>query len=125
MHHPDKGGDEKLFKEISEANEILSDKNKKESYDRYGHSNQRPTQQSGGFGGGMSMEDLMNEFNFGGGGGMGRQREKRGQDILFNMKISLEDVYNGVTKRFKYNRKAACTTCNAAGGTGEEICFSM
>ena len=125
-HHPDKGGDEKLFKEVSEANEILSNKEKKDNYDRYGHAGQRQTQ-GGGFGGGMSMEDLMNDINFGGGMGgnpFGRQREKRGQDILFNIRITLEDVFNGTTKKLKYNRKAACSGCNGAGGTNEETCSS-
>lgn len=124
-HHPDKGGDEKVFKEITEANEILSDKQKKATYDRYGHTKQRPQQQGGGFGAGMSMEDLMNQFNFGGGTGghpFGRQRERRGQDILFNMKVTLEDLFNGTTKKFKYNRTSACSSCNGAGGTEEQSC---
>lgn len=125
-HHPDKGGDEKVFKEISEANEVLSDKSKRESYDRYGHTNQRAAQQGGGFGGGfgggMTMEDLMNEFGFGGGPFGGRPREKRGQDIVFNMRITLEDSFNGVTKKFKYKRTSACGSCNGAGGTDEQTC---
>lgn len=118
-HHPDKGGNEKLFKEISEANEVLSDKTKKDNYDKYGHTNQRPRH------GGVNMEDIMKDFNFG--GGMGRNpfegpREKRGQDILFNMKITLEEVFNGSTKKFKYRRKAACVSCNGAGGTDKQVC---
>tara|TARA_R110000803_G_scaffold74903_4_gene139081 strand:+ start:9675 stop:10766 length:1092 start_codon:yes stop_codon:yes gene_type:complete len=129
-YHPDMNpGDkeaEEKFKEAAEANETLSDKVKKDNYDKFGHTGQRPTQ-GGGFGGGMSAEDLMNNFNFGGRSGrnpFGGQREKRGQDILFNMKVTLEDVFNGITKKFKYNRKSACGSCNGAGGANEETCSS-
>ena len=117
-HHPDKGGDEKLFKEISEANDILSDKNKKDNYDRYGHTNQRQRN------GGVNMEDIMNNFNFGGMGGnpFGGRREKRGQDIVVNMNITIEEVFNGVSKKFKYRRNSACVSCNGAGGTDKQTC---
>ena len=121
-HHPDKGGDENLFKEISEANETLSDKVKKDNYDKYGHTKQRPMQ------GGVNMEDMMNHFGGGmggnpfGGNPFGGHREKRGQDIIFNMKITLEEVFNGATKQFKYKRKAACVSCNGAGGTDKQVC---
>jgi molecular chaperone DnaJ len=116
-YHPDKNPDnkeaEEKFKEIAEAYDTLSDKTKKFNYDRFGHSNQR--QQSG-----PSMEDIMNEFGFG--GGRRRQQKRRGHDMIMNIQITLEDVHNGVTKRFKYRRNSPCGTCNADGGTGKKIC---
>lgn len=122
-HHPDKGGDEEKFKEIAEAYETLSNVEKKANYDIYGHAGRNMhhgRHPGGGFSGGMTMEDLMNEFGFG--AGFNRQREKRGHDISFNIKITLEDVFNGANKKFKYNRKAACTTCNGEGGSGKTTC---
>ena len=116
-HHPDVGGNEDKFKEIAEAYETLSDSEKKSNYDRYGHAGKN---MGGGnpFSNGFNMSDFMNNFN--GGQGMGRQ--KIGSDISFNIKITLEEVFNGVSKKFKYNRTSACKTCNGEGGTEKQVC---
>ena len=116
-HHPDVGGNEDKFKEIAEAYETLSDTQKKTNYDRYGHAGKN---MGGGnpFDNGFNMSDFMNNFN----GGQGRGRQKRGSDISFNIKITLEEVFNGITKKFKYNRTSACKDCNGEGGTDKEVC---
>ena len=116
-HHPDVGGNEDKFKEIAEAYETLSNSDKKSNYDRYGHAGKN---MGGGnpFDNGFNMSDFMNNFN----GGQGRGRQKKGTDISFNIKITLEEVFNGITKKFKYNRTSACKTCNSEGGTDKEIC---
>ena len=77
-HHPDKGGDENLFKEVAEAYETLSDPNKKQMYDTYGHN-----QPKGGGGGGNPFDMFSNFFGRGGFnpfGGRPQQRQKRGSD---------------------------------------------
>ena len=116
-HHPDVGGNEDKFKEIAEAYETLSDTQKKTNYDKYGHAGKN---MGGGnpFDNGFNMSDFMNNFN----GGQGRGRQKRGSDISFNIKITLEEVFNGITKKFKYNRTSACKDCNGEGGTDKEVC---
>ena len=123
IHHPDKGGDAEEFKKISRAYETLSDKDKRSHYDRFG--TDEPVNRNNRhdpFSGGMSVEDIINEF---GGGRYRNTRQKRvGRDIRFNMTISLEDVFNGISKKFKYKRDVACVPCNGQGGRGKETCQS-
>jgi len=118
-HHPDVGGNEDNFKEIAEAYETLSDTEKKSNYDRYGHAGKNMSNGNpfGGnpFDNGFNMNDFTNNFN-------GGQRQKRGSDISFNIKITLEEVFNGVSKKFKYNRTSACKSCNGEGGSDKQIC---
>jgi len=110
--HPDVGGDENEFKEIAEAYEVLSNPDKKKDYDMYGH-NGRPT--NNGFGG-MNMDDLFRDFGFGGNFSQNRNRPRFGQDLRINIQLTLEDVFNGVSKTIKYNRNGACNSCNSVGG---------
>jgi molecular chaperone DnaJ len=113
VHHPDKGGDAEKFKELNEAYEVLSDKDKREKYNKYGHD--APQQQGGGFDG---MAEFMrrNGFNVNG------SRLSRGSDISLTIKLTLEEMFNGVDKKFKYKRKDACSSCNNKGGTGQKKC---
>ena len=119
-YHPDVNPDgEEKFKDVAEAYDILSDSNKRANYDRFGSANPR----GGNPFGGQSMEDMMREFGFGGGRNpFTKQEQNRGHDLVINVRISLEEVFNGVTKKFKYRRNAPCTTCNGDGGTGKKTC---
>lgn len=132
-HHPDKNpGDhtaEERFKEAAEAYEILSDPHKKQRYDQYGHAG-LGNQGFGGFGGGMSMEDIFRHFGdiFGGGGGgyddpfssifgggqRGRQQRK-GSNLRVKVKLTLEEIANGVEKKIKVNKYVKCNPCNGTG----------
>ena len=95
-HHPDRGGDEKRFKEISQAYDFLSDPEKKQIIDLGGDPNAQP----GGFNQGPfefhfntgNINDMFGNFGF---GGFGRQPQRRNQSLSVNVEISLEDVLNG------------------------------
>jgi len=124
-HHPDKnpGADsEQKFKEISAAYEVLSDEKKRGIYDRYGMEGLK----EGGGGGGGGMGDAHDIFSafFGGGGspfggGGGRQRERKGKDVVHELRVSLDDLYNGTLKKLAINRKKLCSDCDGRGGAGE------
>lgn len=132
--HPDKNpGDkaaEENFKTAAEAYEILSDPQKKAKYDQYGH--QAFEGGGGGYGGGgfggMNMEDIFSQFGdiFGGGGGGfggGGQRRVKGTNLRIKVKLTLEEIANGVEKKVKVKRKVqaagvsykTCSTCNGSG----------
>lgn len=117
-HHPDKGGDQALFIEINEANEVLSDENKRSQYDRYGSvNNGGQRQQSHGF----DMEDLFSQF-----GDMFSHRQshnnRRGSDIRVQVDINLVEAMLGTTKKVKYKRQNPCKPCDGKGGTGLKDC---
>ena len=134
-YHPDKNPDDKeaeeKFKIAAEAYEVLSDPNKKSRYDQFGH---QAFEGAGGFGGGgMNMDDIFSQFGdifggaFGGGfGGFGgqRQRTARGSNLRIRVKLSLEEIANGVEKKVKVKRKKQAPgvtykTCGSCNGTGQ------
>lgn len=135
-YHPDKNPDnkeaEEKFKQAAEAYEVLSNPEKKQRYDQFGHAGMSGAGGRGGAGaGGMNMEDIFSQFGdifgggFGGGfGGQSRQRRVKGSDLRIRVKVSLEEIVNGVEKKIKVTRlKQAegvtyktCTTCNGSGG---------
>lgn len=125
--HPDKNpGDataEEKFKEAAEAYEVLSDENKRARYDRFGHAGMGGSASGGGFGGGMSMEDIFSQFgdifggHFGGFGGFGRpgRRTNRGSDLRVKVKLNLKEILNGVEKKIKVKKYVACSHCSGNG----------
>tara|TARA_B100000497_G_scaffold118886_1_gene145639 strand:- start:58176 stop:59306 length:1131 start_codon:yes stop_codon:yes gene_type:complete len=139
--HPDKNpGDSKAeekFKQAAEAYEILSDADKKAKYDRFGHQAFEGGGGAGfgggGFGGGgMNMDDIFSQFGdiFGGGGGGfsgfsggGRRAQVKGSNLRIRVKLTLEEIANGVEKKIKVKRKKVakgtsyktCATCNGSG----------
>ena len=146
-YHPDvnkAAGSEDKFKEINEAYEILSDPQKKASYDQFGHAGMSGAAGGGGgFGGGMSMDDIFSQFGdiFGGGGfggfggfggSRGGRRVNRGSDLRVRVKLNLKEILNGVDKKIKVKKYVSCshckgngsengdsyTTCNTCKGTG-------
>ena len=111
-NHPDKGGNEETFKEIVEAYEYLSDADKRAKYDRYGHA------------GPQQGHDSVAEFFRRNGFGPNAKRQRKGPNMNLTVKLTLEEIYSGVVKKFKYNRKVECTTCSNKGGTGTQVCQS-
>ncbi len=129
-YHPDKNPDDKQaeekFKEAAEAYEVLSSADKRKAYDQYGHAG---VGGAGGFGGGgMNMEDIFEHFGdifggafgFGGSGGNGgsRRRANRGSNIRVKVKLSLDEIATGVTKKLKVNKYVQCNTCSGTGAQG-------
>jgi molecular chaperone DnaJ len=135
-YHPDRNpGDteaEVKFKEAAAAYEVLSDSQKRQVYDRYGHEGLRGT--PGHDFSRMNVDDIFSMFNdiFGGGfggmggrGGRGRQRVARGYDLETRVEISLHDVLTGVEKEVDFDRLDVCKTCGGDGakpGTSPDTC---
>ncbi|AEE77863.1 dnaJ protein homolog atj3 [Arabidopsis thaliana] len=115
-NHPDKGGDPEKFKELAQAYEVLSDPEKREIYDQYGEDALK--EGMGGGGGGHDPFDIFSSFFGGGpfGGNTSRQRrQRRGEDVVHPLKVSLEDVYLGTMKKLSLSRNALCSKCNGKG----------
>lgn len=132
QYHPDKNPDDKTaeekFKEAAEAYEILSNPEKRQRYDQYGHAGVGGASGGGGgfSGGGMNMEDIFSQFGdiFGGGGGFGGfggssrsggRRVQRGSNLRIKVKLSLQDIAKGVEKKLKVNKFVSCGTCKGSG----------
>lgn len=118
-NHPDKGGDPEKFKELAQAYEVLSDPEKREIYDQYGEDALK--EGMGGGGGGHNPFDIFESFfggasPFGGGGGSSRgRRQRRGEDVVHPLKVSLEDLYNGTSKKLSLARNVICSKCKGKG----------
>ena len=142
-YHPDRNpGDkeaEEKFKEAAEAYSVLSDQQKRQQYDQFGFDGPNMGGGFGGFGGGgFSMDDIFSMFGdvfgghgfsggfggFGGGGGT-RHAQYRGADLRLKVRLSLNEVANGVTKKFKVRKDITCQHCHGTGaeaGSGSETC---
>ncbi|MEO6850458.1 MAG: molecular chaperone DnaJ [Mucilaginibacter sp.] len=135
-YHPDKNeGDkqaEESFKEAAEAYEVLSNPEKRQRYNQFGHAAnaQSANGGGGGYGGaGMNMEDIFSQFGdiFGGGspfdgffGGGGRQssggrRVARGSNLRIKVRLTLEEIASGTEKKIKVNKQIICKTCDGTG----------
>ena len=139
-YHPDRNPGskeaEEMFKEAAEAYDVLHDPQKRQQYDQYGFDG--PMGGFGGFnGGGFSMDDIFSMFGdvfggrggfsgFGGFGGGSRQpAQHRGSDLRLKVRLSLQEVATGVTKKFKVRKDVTCSHCHGTGaedGSGTETC---
>ena len=135
-HHPDTNQNdpaaEDKFKELSEAYSVLSDPEQRARYDRFGHAGVSSSAgQSWGAPGFSGFEDILGDlFGFGdvfGGGRQGARRSaaQRGADLRYDLEISLEEAFNGMTANLRIPRLETCETCKgngAAAGTQPENC---
>ncbi len=144
QYHPDKNpgdkGAEKKFRDIAQAYEVLSDNQKRAAYDRYGHA---AFEQGGpgGFGGGAGgfdfngfpggLSDILNEVfgDFmgasGGGGTHSNTGAQRGNDVRYDMELTLDEAFKGVEKNIKVATPQTCQTCKGSGakpGTTPSTC---
>lgn len=137
-YHPDRNPDdpdaEEKFKEASLAYEVLSDSQKRNAYDRMGHSAFEQGMGGGGFGGfgdifgdlfggrggggGFSADDIFSSFF--GGGRSGGQRQRRGSDLRYVLDLTLEEAVAGVKKEITYTAPAPCGTCDGKGTKNPE-----
>lgn len=137
QYHPDRNPGnkeaEEKFKEAAEAYEVLSNPDKRARYDRYGHAGMSG---AGGFSGqGMSMDDIFSQFGdlfadfglgsfFGGGfGGSSRSSrgaKQRGGNIRVKVKLTLQEIEKGVTKKIKVNKYVPCEHCHGSGSENGE-----
>ncbi|MBU3028829.1 molecular chaperone DnaJ [Paracoccus marinaquae] len=135
--HPDRNKDdtqaEARFKEVNEAYDCLKDGQKKAAYDRFGHAAfENGGMGNGGFGGrgahpgdfGTAFADVFEDLfgdmmgNRRGGGGGGRARAQRGQDLRYNLRVSLEEAYAGLQKTIQVPGSVSCTECQGTGAEG-------
>jgi molecular chaperone DnaJ len=126
-YHPDRNpGDhsaEEKFKEASEAYQVLSDADKRAAYDRYGHAGVSAAGGSGfsGFSGSVDLGDIFGDLfgeMFNVAGGQQRQtRQRRGDDLRFDLTIDFEDTVFGKETEIRIRRLEACVTCHGSGST--------
>ena len=125
-YHPDKNPDDKTaedkFKEASEAYHVLSNSERKQSYDNFGHA----AFENGGRGqGGFSDFDFSSHFSdifedffgegFGGGHRRGKRANYRGSDLRYDLSITLEEAYRGKKQDIKFSTSEKCSTCSGSG----------
>jgi len=138
-HHPDKGGDEAKFKEITEAYSTLSDEKKRREYDSYGQTFNGGGPGAGGFGGfdpsqfsgfgnggvEFDLNDLFEGFGDIFGGNRGRSQVKRGRDISIDIEVTFKESILGGNRSVLITKVGKCETCEGSGakpGTEMDTC---
>ncbi|XP_061427922.1 dnaJ homolog subfamily A member 1-like isoform X3 [Lethenteron reissneri] len=112
-YHPDKNPNEgEKFKQISQAYEVLSDPKKRELYDQGGEQ----AIKEGGMSGGSGFSSPMDIFDMFFGGGGRAQRERKGKNVVHQLTVSLEEMYNGATRKLALQKNVVCNKCDGRGG---------
>ena len=100
------------FKHISQAYEVLSDPKKRETYDRGGEDAIKGGGGGGGGPGGFDFHSPMDIFDmFFGGGGRRQRGPQKGKDVIHPLRVTLEDLYNGTTRKLSLKKKVICVKC--------------
>ena len=140
QYHPDKNPGNKeaedKFKEAAEAYDVLSTPEKRERYDRFGHAGVGSSAAGGGYGGGMTMDDIFEQFgdlfgghfggfgSFGGfsgfGGRSGKAATPRGTDLRVKVRLTLKEIAYGTEKKIKVKKYVSCTKCRGSGAEDEK-----
>jgi molecular chaperone DnaJ len=137
--HPDRNPNNKeaesKFKEATEAYEVLKDDQKRSAYNQYGHDAFGQGSSNGNYGGGsegFDFNDIFSNFSdifgdFGGGRQQGKRRNSavRGSDVRYNLEISLEEAFRGVSEKISFTIASACEPCKGSGtqdGSGATNC---
>ncbi len=97
------------FKAIQKAFETLKDDEKRQMYDQYG---EEGLEQGGGGGGGGGGVDLFDILSGRAGGNRQPQGKRKGEDVVFPLKVTLEELYNGITKKLRLTKNVICSGCN-------------
>ena len=138
-YHPDRNKSpeaEEKFKEISEAYAILSDEERRTQYDRFGHAGIDSRYSTEDIFRGVNFDDIFRDLGFGFGGGfgsifdmfLGGRRTRgppRGEDLRYDLEISLEQAYSGLSTEIEVPRRERCSECNGSGarpGTSPKKC---
>jgi molecular chaperone DnaJ len=133
-YHPDRNpgnaSAEATFKEVNEANQVLSDEQKRRLYDQFGHAAFDGSMQGGGFDGGVGdvfshMQDLFSEMFSGGVGFGGARQQRRGGDLRVQQRLTLEEAAFGTKREVVVHAPARCNDCSGTGakpGTKPETC---
>lgn len=115
--HPDKGGDPAVFAEMSAAAEVLTDADKRKVYDRHGVEGINK-----GMGSEPEGQDIFDLLNGRRGGGNSGPQVKKCDDAAFQLKVSLDEVYNGKTTKIAIQRDRNCVDCGGKGGSKVQVC---
>mmetsp|Transcript_56013 Transcript_56013/g.124950 ORF Transcript_56013/g.124950 Transcript_56013/m.124950 type:complete len:456 (-) Transcript_56013:78-1445(-) len=125
-YHPDRGGDEAKFKDISKAYEVLSDPQRRQIYDAYGEAGLEGAgagADAGGAGPGVNPFDLFSSiFGFQAGSGQRRRGRPMTQDARYEVQLTLEELYAGTSRSINYTKDTICKTCNGKGGSNPQQC---
>jgi molecular chaperone DnaJ len=120
--HPDRNPDDpkadEKFKEATEAYEVLTDAEKRQAYDQFGHAGVEGQMGGGGFSGGNFSDifgDVFGDIFGGAGGGRGRGGAQRGSDLRYTLDIALEDAVRGTTAEIRVPTLVSCSTCAGSG----------
>ncbi len=140
QHHPDKkGGDESKFKEVNEAYQVLSDKQKRQQYDQFG-STFESAQSQGGFSGfegfrdfssyaqgfgqqgrQSGFEDIFSDIFSAAGFGSGKPKEAVGSDIAMDVNVTFEEMAKGIEKELDLYKKVLCDKCDGTGAESKDM----